>query len=68
MPSLWAAFCKTGCGGPLDEETLLSKQEKILRGQWETQIEASGCGHEPILTCQGCLIMDYNDSSKAFIW
>ena len=54
-------------GGPLDEETLLSKQEQKLQDQWDAQIEASQCGHEPIVTCQGCLIMDYDDFSKTFV-
>lgn len=65
--SLWAAFCKTGCGGPLDEETLLSEQEQKLRDQWEAQIKASRRGHETISTCQGRLIMEYDNFGKAFV-
>lgn len=65
--SLWAAFSKNGCGGPLDEKTLLTEPEQTVRDKWNSQIEASRRGHEPNPTCQGRLVMEYNALGKAFV-
>lgn len=65
--SLWAAFCKEGCGAPPYKDTLLNKVEEQQHTRWNAQMEAGRRGHEAKPTCQGRLVFEYNSAGKALV-
>jgi hypothetical protein len=62
--SLYRVYRVHGCLGPLDPLAIDTVNDE---DEWAAQNQKARRGHNPKLTCNGCLVFDYDHAGKAFV-
>ena len=62
--SLYRAYQVHGCLGPIDSLAINTVNDE---DEWTVQNRKARRGHDPKLTCNGQLVLDYDHAGKAFV-